>query len=52
MTDKQLKEWANTLGISVEEAKKLRQRGIEARKRDNRFVASKGSFNIKPPNDK
>lgn len=42
MTDKQLKEWADTLGISVEEAKELYERGVEARKKDNRFEAKSG----------
>lgn len=42
MTKEQLKEWAETLGISIEEAEKLRRRGEEARKKDNRFEAKKG----------
>ena len=42
MTEKQLKDWAELLGISIEEAKRLQERGKEARKKDNRFEAKKG----------
>ena len=33
MDNKQLKEWADLMGISVEEAKKLREKGIAERKK-------------------
>ncbi len=42
MTEKQLKEWAELLGITVEEAIKLRKRGEETRAAHNRFEAQKG----------
>lgn len=42
MDNKQLKEWADLMGISVEEAKKLREKGIAERKKHNKFEAEKG----------
>ena len=35
MDSKQLKEWADLMGISVEEAKKLREKGVAERKKHN-----------------
>ena len=43
MDSKQLKEWADLMGVSVEEAKKLREKGIANRKKHNKFEAEKGS---------
>ena len=43
MDNKQLKEWADLMGISVEEAKKLREKGLAERKKHNKFEAEKGS---------
>ena len=42
MDNKQLKEWADLMGVSVEEAKKLRENGIAERKKHNKFEAEKG----------
>lgn len=42
MTEKELQEWAEFLGITVDEAIKLRERGIRARELHNRFVMHKG----------
>lgn len=39
MTDEQLKEYAELLGISIDEAKEMCKRAVEARKKDNRFEA-------------
>lgn len=46
MTKEQLKEWAETIGISIEEAEQLQNRGKEARKKDNRFEAKNGEGRI------
>ena len=42
MDNKQLKEWADLMGISVEEAKKLREKGVAERKKHNKFQSQKG----------
>ena len=42
MDSKQLKEWANLMGVSVEEAKKLREKGIAERRKHNKFQSQKG----------
>lgn len=42
MDNKQLKEWADLMGVSVEEAKKLREKGIAERKKHNKFYAKNG----------
>lgn len=42
MDNKQLKEWADLMGVSVEEAKKLREKGIAERKKHNKFESEKG----------
>ena len=43
MDSKQLKEWADLMGVSIEEAKKLREKGIAERKKHNKFEAEKGN---------
>lgn len=48
MDSKQLKEWADLMGISVEEAKKLREKGIAERKKHNKFEAEKGNGRFIP----
>lgn len=48
MDNKQLKEWADLMGVSVEEAKKLREKGMEERKKHNKFEAGKGSGRFIP----
>ena len=42
MDSKQLKEWADLMGVSVEEAKKLREKGVAERKKRNKFEAERG----------
>ena len=42
MDSKQLKEWANLMGVSVEDAKKLREKGVAERKKHNKFEAKNG----------
>lgn len=49
MDDKQLKEWADLMGVSVEEAKKLREKGIAERKKHNKFEAQKGETKFVKP---
>lgn len=49
MGSKQLKEWADLMGISVEEAKKLREKGIEERKKHNKFEAKNGETKFSTP---
>ena len=48
MDSKQLKEWADLMGISVEKAKKLREKGIAERKKHNKFEAEKGDGRFIP----
>ena len=48
MDNKQLKEWADLMGVSVEEAKKLREKGIAERKRHNKFEAESGDGRFIP----
>lgn len=48
MDNKHLKEWAELMGISVEEAKKLREKGIAERKKHNKFEAEKGDGRLIP----
>lgn len=48
MDNKRLKEWADLMGISVEEAKKLREKGIAERKKHNKFEAEKGDGRFIP----
>ena len=48
MDNKQLKEWADLMGISVEEAKKLREKGIAERKKHNKFEAERGDGRFIP----
>ena len=48
MDNKQLKEWADLMGISIEEAKKLRENGIAERKKHNKFEAEKGDGRFIP----
>lgn len=50
MTKKQIEEYAELLGISVEEAIQLRKRGEEARKKNNRFEAKAGEGRFEKPN--
>lgn len=49
MDSKQLKEWADLMGVSVEEAKKLREKGIEERKKHNKFQSQKGETKFTEP---
>ena len=49
MDSKQLKEWANLMGVSVEEAKKLREKGIAERKKHNKFEAKNGEAKFEKP---
>lgn len=42
MDNKQIEEWADLMGVSVEEAKKLREKGIAERKKHNKFEVKKG----------
>ena len=49
MDNKQLKEWADLMGVSVEEAKKLREKGSEERKKHNKFEAKKGEAKFEKP---
>ena len=49
MDSKQLKEWADLMGISVEEAKKLREKGVEERKKHNKFQSQKGETKFVEP---
>ena len=48
MDSKQLKEWADLRGVSVDEAKKLREKGIAERKKHNKFEAEKGERRFIP----
>lgn len=48
MDNKKLKEWADFMGVSVEDAKKLREKGIEERKKHNKFEAEKGDGRFIP----
>ena len=53
MDSKQIKEWADLMGVSVEEAKKLREKGIAERKKHNKFQSQKGEANfVKPEKEK
>ena len=49
MDSKQLKEWANLMGVSVDEAKKLRKKGIEERKKHNKFEVKNGEAKFEKP---
>ena len=49
MDSKQLKEWANLMGVSVEEAKKLREKGVAERKKHNKFEAKNGESKFEKP---
>lgn len=49
MDSKQIKEWADLMGISVEEAKKLREKGIAERKKHNKFEAKNGEAKFEKP---
>ena len=49
MDSKQLKEWANLMGVSVEEAKKLREKGVAERKKHNKFQSQKGETKFVEP---
>lgn len=49
MDNKQLKEWADLMGVSVEEAKKLREKGIAERKKHNKFEAKNGETKFSTP---
>ena len=48
MDSKQLKEWANLMGVSVEDAKKLREKGVAERKKHNKFEAERGDGRFIP----
>ena len=49
MDSKQLKEWANLMGVSVEDAKKLREKGVAERKKHNKFQSKKGETKFVEP---
>lgn len=49
MDNKQLKEWADLMGVSVDEAKKLREKGIAERKKHNKFEAKNGETKFSTP---
>ena len=49
MDSKQLKEWANLMGVSVDEAKKLREKSIAERKKHNKFEAKNGEAKFEKP---
>lgn len=49
MDSKQLKEWADLMGISVDEAKKLREKGVAERKKHNKFQSQKGETKFVEP---
>ena len=49
MDSKQLKEWADLMGVSVEEAKKLREKGIAERRKHNKFQSQKGETKFVEP---
>ena len=49
MDSKQLKAWADLMGVSVEEAKKLRKKGIAERKKNNKFQSQKGETKFVKP---
>ena len=49
MDSKQLKEWANLMGVSVEDAKKLREKGVAERKKHNKFEAKNGEAKFEKP---
>ena len=48
MDSKQFKDWADLMGVSVEEAKKIREKGIAERKKHNKFEAEKGEGRFIP----
>ena len=52
MDSKQLKEWADLMGVSVDEAKKLREKGIAERKKHNKFESEKGNWRFIRQKDK
>ena len=49
MDSKQLKEWADLMGVSVEEAKKLREKGVAERRKHNKFQSQKGETKFVEP---
>lgn len=49
MDSKQLKEWADLMGVSVEDAKKLREKGATERKKHNKFQSQKGETKFVEP---
>ena len=49
MDSKQLKEWADLMGVSVDEAKKLREKGVEERRKHNKFEAKNGEAKFEKP---
>ena len=49
MDSKQLKEWADLMGVSVEEAKKIRENGIAERKKHNKFQSKTGEAKFVKP---
>ena len=49
MDNKQLKEWADLMGVSVEYAKKLREKGVAERKKHNKFQSQKGETKFVEP---
>ena len=49
MDSKQLKEWADFMGVSVEDAKKLREKGVAERKKHNKFQSKKSEAKFVEP---
>lgn len=49
MDSKQLKEWADLMGVSVDEAKKLREKGVAERRKHNKFQSQKGETKFVEP---
>ena len=49
MDSKQLKEWADLMGVPVEDAKKLREKGVAERKKHNKFQSKKGEAKFTEP---
>ena len=49
MDSKQLKEWADLMGVSIEEAKKLRKKGIAERKKHNKYQTKKSEAKFAEP---
>ena len=49
MDSKRLKEWADLMGVSVEDANKLREKGVAERKKHHKFQSQKGETKFTAP---